>query len=148
MSQTVKVRLFYALNGYETLRRVHKLFYDKVYAHPWLGQYFKGHEQPFIEEQQTLFMAEKFGGPRNYNGKPPGYAHEHMYITWELFELRQALLKESLVEAEIPAELREQWLKIDSAFRSAVEDKSLDEFHSRYTIKPRIMVDKPLAEEA
>jgi len=41
--------LFDALGGYETLQRVHKIFYDKVYTHPWLGAFFKGHDQSFIE---------------------------------------------------------------------------------------------------
>jgi hemoglobin len=139
-----RVRLFYALNGYETIRRVHKIFYDKVYAHPWLGKFFVGHDQDFIEKQQTHFMAEKFGGPREYLGKEPKYAHAHMYLTQELFDVRQALLKESLIEAGIHAELIEQWLKIDNAFRGAVTNSSIDEFYSQPTYKQRVVIDKIL----
>jgi truncated hemoglobin YjbI len=137
-----KVRLFYALNGYETLRRVHKIFYDKVYAHPWLGQFFAGHDQQFIENQQTMFMAEKFGGPRNYLGKDPKYAHEHMHIPDNVFEIRQTLLSESLAEVNVPQELVEQWLKIDNAFRKVVTNESLDEFYKLHTFKQRVVIEK------
>ncbi|MFC1749092.1 group 1 truncated hemoglobin [Pseudomonadota bacterium] len=145
---TVKTKLFYALDGFDTLRKVHKIFYDKVYAHPWLAPYFEGHIQTFIEEQQTKFMAEKFGGPREFLGKEPKYAHEHMYITEELFEVRQQLLRESLLEAEIPGELIERWLKIDSAFKKAISNDDMDAFHAHYTFKKRIIIEKPELDEA
>lgn len=140
---TVKTKLFYDLNGFDTLRKAHKIFYDKVYAHPWLSPYFKGHEQSFIEEQQTKFMAEKFGGPREFLGKEPKYAHEHMYITEELFEVRQQLLRESLEEAGITEDLIERWLKIDSAFKKAVSNDDIDAFHALYTFKERIIIENP-----
>ena len=134
------VKLFYALNGYATLERVHKIFYDKIYAHPILGQFFKGHEQAFIEKQQTNFMAEKFGGPRNYLGKEPKYAHAHMYITTGQFAIRQQLLRESLIEAGIEDELMERWLTIDAAFQKAVVKEGFDQFMEQHTYKDRVIV--------
>ncbi len=139
----VETKLFYALNGFDTLRKVHKIFYDKVYAHPWLLPYFELHDQAFIEEQQTKFMAEKFGGPREFLGKEPKYAHEHMYISEELFEVRQQLLRESLEEAGIDSVLIERWLKIDGAFKKAVTNTDMNAFMDHYTFKERIIVEKP-----
>jgi hemoglobin len=61
--------LFDAVGGLPTLKKVHKIFYDKVYAHPWIGQLFIGQNQRAIENRQTSFMAEKIGGPVEYLAK-------------------------------------------------------------------------------
>lgn len=94
----MKQSLFDAVGGLSTLQKVHRIFYDKVYAHPWLGPFFEGHSQEAIENRQTQFMGQKMGGPIAYTGKALELAHRRMYITKELLEVRQALLKEALEE--------------------------------------------------
>ena len=127
----MKQTLFDAVGGLPTLQKVHKIFYDKVYAHEWLGKFFDGHSQEAIEIRQTQFMAEKMGGEVDYWGKDMEYAHEAMYITPELFELRHALLEESLREAGVPEDLRERWLRIDAAFRKQIVKDSIESFYSK-----------------
>ncbi len=137
----MKKNLFKALGGLPTLEVVHKIFYAKVFDHPWLKQYFIHQNQALLERQQTDFMAEKMGGPKKYSGKPVLQAHIHLYITAELFELRHALLKQSILETGITESLMLRWLKIDYAFKKLVTDTSLEDFHQRYTFKSRIVVD-------
>ena len=72
------------LGGRPTFEKVHKLFYDKVYEHPWLKLFFAKVEQKHIESQQTDFVAQSFGGPRRYMGKPVNTAHKHIFITYPL----------------------------------------------------------------
>lgn len=140
----MKQTLFDAVGGLSTLQRAHKIFYDKVYAHPWLGKFFEGHNQQAIENRQTSFMAEKMGGPVEYWGKEMKIAHEAMYITQELFDLRHALLEESLEEAGVPEELRERWLRIDNAFNKQIVKDSIESFYSvTWKYKKRIIVPKP-----
>ncbi len=141
----MKHSLYDAVGGHSTLVKAHKIFYDKVYAHPWLKQFFEGHDQAAIEARQTSFMAEKMGGPE-YIGKPLKQAHENMYITEELAMLRHALLAESLCEAEIENELSERWLRIDSAFMQQTIKPSMDAFYKDYkfTYKQRIIIPKPV----
>jgi hemoglobin len=140
MTQT----LFDAVGGLPALKSVHKIFYDKVYAHPWLGQFFIGHNQEAIENRQTSFMAGKMGGPDTYMGKDLTVAHETMYITEELFLLRRALLAESLKEFGLDEALRERWLKIDSAFRKKIVKDSFDSFmNSKWPYKKHIVIPKP-----
>jgi len=142
----MKQTLFDAVGGLPTLQRVHKIFYDKVYAHPWLGQFFVGHSQEVIENRQTSFMAEKMGGPVEYMGKNLDVAHEAMYITEELFLLRRALLEESLKEFGLDEALRERWLKIDSAFRKMIVKESLESFmKTKWPYKKHIVIPKPYA---
>ena len=119
--------LFDRLGGRTTLQRVHKVFYDKVYEHPWLGQYFTGTEQQILEDQQTDFMISIMGGPKLYMGRAPKYAHQHMVITEELFELRQQLLSDSIRECNVSDDLREEWLGTDNALRRALVKKSREE---------------------
>jgi len=123
----MKQSLFDAVGGLPALQKVHRIFYDKVYAHPWLEPFFEGHSQEAIENRQTQFMGEKMGGPK-YTGRALELAHRRMYITKELLEVRQALLKEALEEAGVPEHPGKRWLKIDRVFWKQVENDSLESF--------------------
>ncbi len=142
----MKQTLFDAVGGEATLARVHKIFYDKIYAHPWLQQFFAGHDQAAIEGRQTGFMGEKMGGPP-YLGKPLPQVHENMYISPELYALRHRLLADSLKEAGITGELAERWLRIDNAFRRQISKDSIEAFYRdyRFSYKRRIIIPKPPA---
>lgn len=124
--------LFQKLGEKVTLQKVHKIFYDKIYADPWIGQFFQDIDQTIIENQQTDFMMQAMGGPALYAGAFPIPAHKHMLITEELFDYRQELLKQSLIEANVPEELRLQWLKIDGAFRKGIVKKSIEHCEKRF----------------
>lgn len=134
--------LYKEVGGLETLQRVHKIFYDKVYAHPWLGKFFAGHNQVAIENRQTSFMAEKMGSPQKYLGKPIKQAHENMYISPRLTALRHQLLKASLEEAGVPKPLATRWLRIDQAFMQHVTKSSVESFYRDYSFpyKQRIII--------
>ena len=140
-----KSSLFDAVGGLPTLQQVHKIFYDKVYADPWLGKFFAGHEQVAIENRQTEFMAEKMGSKAKYPGKPLRQVHENMYISNELVALRTTLLRESLVEAGVDDSLAERWLRIDDAFAKQLVKPSVAEFYRDYSFayKQRIIHPKP-----
>lgn len=127
-----KLSFFIEIGGMATIKKVHKIFYDKIYADAWIGQFFKKIDQTVIEDQQSDFMAQSFGGPNLYLGKLPVATHKHMYITEELFELRRSLLEMSLIEAKVSPEHRERWLKIDGAFKHSIVKKSLADCEKRY----------------
>lgn len=140
----MKQTLFDAIGGLPTLQRVHKHFYDKVYRHPWLGKFFEGHSQTAIENRQTAFMGEKMHGNVTYMGKDLKIAHETMYITQEIFELRRALLDEALRESGIPDDLRERWLRIDSAFGKSVVKHDREAFlATKWPYKKHIVIPNP-----
>ncbi|MCA8974121.1 MAG: group 1 truncated hemoglobin [Planctomycetes bacterium] len=124
--------LFERLGGRPVLERVHRLFYDRIYAHPWLKQYFAAIDQKHIEKQQTDFMSFAMGGPALYGGRLVPKAHEHVMITTEMIELRTAMLKASLDEAAVPPELQQEWLRIDGAFEKVLTKGSLAECQPRY----------------
>jgi hemoglobin len=136
--------MFDAVGGLPTLQKVHKIFYDKVYAHPWLKLFFEGHSQAAIENRQTTFIGMKMGGDVVYMGKDIKVAHETMYITPELFEIRRGLLDESLREAGVADAWRERWLRMDSAFMKSVVKDSLETFtNTSWPYKKHIIIPKP-----
>ena len=138
-----KQTLFDAVGGLPALKKVHKIFYDKVYAHPWLGKFFEGHSQEAIENRQTSFMAVKMGGDVTYMGKEPRMAHRAMYITEELFDLRTELLRDSLKEAGVPLDLIERWIKIDNAFKKQIVKDSIEDFYkTTWKYEKRVIVPK------
>jgi hemoglobin len=132
MSETKEPSLFELIGGTPTLQKVHKIFYDKIYADPWLGQFFQNVKQETIENQQTDFMTGAMGGVDKYSGKLPIPAHQHMFITAELFDLRSQMLKASLAEAGIAPELTSRWLRIDGAFRRGIVKSSLADCEKRF----------------
>ncbi len=140
----VKENLYGKVGGKAMLEKVHRIFYDKVYAHPWLGKFFEGHSQASIEHRQTTFMAQKMGGDPEYMGKELKFAHETMYITPELLELRSLLLDESIREAGVPDDLRERWMRIDNAFGKSLVKPSLESFLSQsWPYKKHIVIPEP-----
>ncbi len=125
------------------LRDVSKAFYDKVYAHAWIGQFFKDVDQKVIEAQQVDFMAQVLGGPQKYCGKFVPEAHAHMLITEELFVLREKLLLDAMRECACSEQLVDRWLKVDRAFKSKVVKKSEADCTLRFATDRVMSFDKP-----
>jgi len=134
--------LYERLGGHATIERVHEVFYEKVYRHPWLRQFFADIDRKTIETQQTDFMAQAMGGPARYCGKFPIPAHKHMFITAELFEIRHVMLEDSLREAGVPEALAAQWLGIDAAFKARLVKQSPSECEGRFRTDPIIVIPK------
>jgi hemoglobin len=127
-----KKTFFEEVGGMATIEKVHKIFYDKLYADSWIGSFFKEIDQKVIESQQNDFMGQNFGGKVYYLGKLPVAAHKHMFINEELFILRTNYLRESLIEAKVSAENIEKWLKIDGAFKNGILKKDISDCVKRY----------------
>lgn len=125
-------KLFDRIGGRATLEKVHKIFYDKIYADPWIGKFFAGIDQKHIENQQSDFIAMLFGGPKAYNGRMPIDAHEHIMIGEEIFAVRTELLRQSLTEAGVGTAETEDWLRIDRAFKNVLIKKSSADCKKRF----------------
>jgi hemoglobin len=135
--------LFDELGGTPTLERVHKIFYDKLLRDPWLKQFFAGVPQAHLENQQTSFLAGVFGGPRLYGGRPIDTAHEHMFITEDVFLARHQVLADSLIQAGVAKDLRERWLDYNMKTKKALVKQSVSECKGRYKTEPIIVVERP-----
>ena len=135
--------LFDRIGGLATLQKVHKIFYDKLFVHPWLRQFFVEHPQEIFEKQQTDFMSGLMGGPKCYAGKTPKMAHQNLFITDELFDLRNSILSDSIKEAGIADDLREEWLAADRTLKQALVKTSVDECKKMYESQVIYAIPRP-----
>ena len=131
------------IGGKDCIARVHKILYDKLLSDPWLKDFFVGMERWHLEDQQTDFMHDLFGGPACYQGRFPMNAHQHLFITEEVFMVRHKLLAESLSEARVPEEHKQRWLKFDMSMKAALVKKTVEDCEGRYKTEKVIVVPKP-----
>lgn len=116
----------------QKIKLVNQAFYDRIYQDPWLGQIFQSVGQEHIENQQTDFMLGALGGPKRYGGRNPRDAHPHIFVDQAMWDLREKYLIEAFEETNFPTDLREKWLKIDAAFKSAIIKNNLGECKKRF----------------
>lgn len=134
---------FERIGGRQSLIKINKAFYDKVYAHPWLKLFFESVPQQHIEDQQVDFMQKVLGGENRYWGKAPPIAHVHINITEEVFAVRNQLLEEAFIETNAHPELIEKWRQIDNSFKRILLKKSLKECKGRFNSDPILDFPKP-----
>lgn len=138
-----KLENFERIGGRASLVHINKVFYDKIYQHPWLKHYFLEVPQQHIEDQQVDFMQKVLGGENLYVGKAPPVAHKHMFIPDELFEVRKSLLLEAFNETNAHQELVDKWLTLDESFRRLLVKKSPSECVARFKSEGILSFDKP-----
>jgi len=124
---TYDPKLLSDIGGEDIVLQVHLRFYDVIFEHPWLGQFFKGKWQNILAEKQTQFMVGAFGGPNRYKGDTPAFVHMHMYITDEMADLREQLLRQAILDQGLDQSIADRWLKVDHAFRAGIVKRSVDE---------------------
>lgn len=138
-----KLEEFNRIGGRDSLIAINKVFYDKVYQHPWLKLYFEEIPQQHIEDQQVDFMQKVLGGENIYVGKAPPLAHNHMFIPDELFDVRKQLLIDTFVEIGTHPEMQAKWLNLDESFRRVLVKNSPSECKRRFATDPILNFDKP-----
>ena len=116
--------IYERIGGETVISTVLRVFYDKVYAHPWIGRYFSHNPRQHIVAQQTLFMMKIMGGPDRFGDKTPAAIHAHIFITDELFDLRASLLYNALCQCGVDDDIAREWMLLDGSFRRSVVKKS------------------------
>ena len=86
MADSDKSIAFEEMGGRAAIERVTFAFYERIYDDPWLKQFFDDIPRDHIESQQNDFMQTALGGPNRYSGKTPPSAHQHIYITQEIYD--------------------------------------------------------------
>lgn len=125
------------------MRAVHQYFYDILFEDPWLKKFFYGKSKETLIDKQTQFMVAAFGGENHYRGDTPAFVHMHMFITDEMSDLRQGILRDSILAQGFSAAIAKQWLEIDDSFRSSMVKKSVDECVLKCKGQMPIVVPKP-----
>ncbi len=143
MADTNKQKQFEEMGGLTEIKRATKVFYEYVYDDPWLSQFFGDIPREHIESQQNFFMQAALGGENKYGGKTPPSAHQHMNITEDVYQARQAHLKQAFKDCNTPANMVERWLSIDETFHGRIVKESKDECVMRYPAEGILDFPKP-----
>ena len=115
------------IGGENIVFKVHQRFYDVMFDEPWLEIFFLGKSKAALIKKQTQFMVTAFNGPNNYKGDTPAFVHMHLFITDEMADLRERILKNSIIAEGLSESIAKKWLNIDHSFRAAIVKKSIDE---------------------
>jgi hemoglobin len=131
------------IGGREVLERVHRRFYRDLFDDKWLGRFFWGKDLETLVTKQTDFMYACLGGPNHYRGETPAIAHMHMFVTDEIFDVRQAILRKAIEAEGLSSEVADAWLRADGVFRPGIAKHSVDECVMRCRGQMPIVAEKP-----
>jgi hemoglobin len=128
-----KELLFDSMGGRSAVLQITSAFYDKIYADPWLSQFFEGIPRDHIESQQVDFMQAALGGHNQYGGKTPPSGHKHINITESVFSARQSFLTQAFKEVNADQRMIDMWLKVEQTFKRRVVKDSIEDCEMRYS---------------
>jgi len=136
-------RLYMLVQGRPGLRPVIECFYDKVYADPWIGQFF--HEVDKSRQARRLedFLCSGAPGEAVFDGPLPSVAHAHMFITQAMLKRRTELLQAAILELGHPQEVVRVWLRADALWHSAVRKTSVADCRPGHAGKALKVIDDP-----
>lgn len=139
-----ETNLFDEIGGEEIVIKVHQRFYDVIFDEPWLETFFFGKSKEALVKKQTEFMIAAFNGPNNYTGDTPAFVHMHMFITSEMIEVRERILRACIIAEGLSEEIADKWLKVDHSFKAAIVKKSSNECVLKCLGQMPITAEKPL----
>lgn len=111
---------FERLGGEPGVRAIVDDFLDRVFADDMIGYLFVNAPKPRIRAFEYRWAAAHLGGPVAYDGRPLEEAHRAARIFDGHFARRLQLLRETLADHGVPAELGDRWLAHDEAQRERV----------------------------
>lgn len=103
-----------------TVAAVLRAFYERVYADPRLALFFDGITIQRSIEKQFSFLKQLMTGERVYFGDRPRNAHHWMVISNELFDSRQALMREQLLAHGLTESQISRWTRFEVHYRGDI----------------------------
>ncbi len=131
------------VGGAAMVIKVHERFYDVMFDEPWLETFFLGKSKEALIKKQSQFMIAAFNGPNEYEGDTPAFVHMHMFITSEMIEIRERILKASILAEGLSETIAEKWLAVDHSFKTAIVKSSPNECVLKCKGQFPIEVEKP-----
>lgn len=139
----LNVQLYHAVGGRPGLRPVIALFYQRMAADPWIGQWFDDVDLAAQAQRLEDFLCVGAPGEPKYERNYPFIAHAHMYITPAMIKERVRMLKGAIEESGHPPEIVRLWLKVDAMWHSTVVKHDVDECRPAVSGKPLKVIHDP-----
>lgn len=133
------------IGGEEVVREIHQKFYNVIFEDDWLGGFFYGKNKPTLVRKQTEFILNCIGDYTSYQGETPAMIHMHMFISEEMFLLRQQMLRDAILSSGLSENIAERWLYIDGMFRNGIVKKDVSQCVMKCKGQMPIAPKKPIA---
>lgn len=111
--------LFHRLGG-DALRAIIVDFYDRVFADVMIGFVFAGKDRARLIDKEWELAARMLGADVRYTGKSMPEAHRRVPITGGHFDRRTQILRETLADHGVAADIRDAWLGHVDAMRAQI----------------------------
>jgi hemoglobin len=107
--------------GAQALRAVIADFYGRVFPDVMIGFMFQGKDRQHLIDREYELTAALLGAPGvTYTGRPMRVAHAQHTIFGGQFERRLQILRETLRDHAVDAEVRKAWIDHQLALRGQI----------------------------
>ena len=106
--------------GADELRAVIADFYDRVVADIMIGYMFARADKARLVEKEFELTARFLGAPQRYTGEPMREVHAKHRIAQGQFDRRLQILKNTLRDHAVDAEVAQAWIDHQLALREQV----------------------------
>ena len=110
----------FAKIGPDKLRAVIADFYDRIFADVMIGFLFQGKSKQTLIDREYEFTANLLGADVKYTGRPMRVAHAQSPIFGGHFERRLQILRETMRDHAVDAEVQQVWLDHSYALRDQI----------------------------
>jgi hemoglobin len=106
--------------GGDTLRAVVRDFYDRIFADTMIGYMFADRNKERLIAKEWELVAALLGAPVRYTGRPLPEAHARHDILGGHFDRRLQILRDTLADHGVDAEVQQAWIEHTLALRDQV----------------------------
>lgn len=107
--------------GAEALRTVLTDFYGRVFGDVMIGFMFRGKDRQHLVDREYELTAALLGAPGiTYTGRPMRAAHAQHTIFGGQFERRLQILRETLRDHQVDADVQQAWIDHQLALRNQI----------------------------
>jgi len=135
-------RVFDQIGG-DALRAVIADFYDRVFADVMIGFLFQGKDKARLIRLEWELAAAMLGGGVKYTGRPMRVAHAQSPIFGGHFERRLQLLRETMRDHGVAADVQRVWIEHAQALRGQITRDQGSECKDTSVVGPRLAVAPP-----
>lgn len=110
----------FAKIGEAKLREVVTDFYARIFGDVMIGFLFEGKSRQHLIDREYEFTASFLGGDVKYTGRPMRIAHAQSPIFGGHFERRLQILRDTLRDHAVDAEVQRAWIDHTLALRDQI----------------------------
>lgn len=131
--------------GGDALRAVLVDFYDRVFADAMIGFMFAGKDKARLVDKEWELVAALLGAPDvTYTGLPMRAAHARHSIFGGQFERRLQILRDTLRDHRVDADVQRAWIDHALALRAQITRDKGSECEDTRALGPQLAVVAPV----